>query len=429
MKHLRTQLLVILIAMLFSMTFAGDSIDESDINQSMLDEMYPSDIDTLEEFIQSYYLLLDSEVYLKNYPFLKAERNTIHNDSLALSGFYTKLIQLRNGLRDRVTIYQIGDSHIQSGYFAGTARSALQKHFGNAGRGLSFPYRLGGTNQPDDYRISSASAWTRVPNKVGLSGYTISTGSSGTISIKTNEFFGSNNSHDLVKLLYEGDFTWSMSGATTSMTDELGGIKATSLKAPAPGTQLTLSYNKDGGTPRMELYGLSMERSEPGLIFHSTGVNGASYDNLAPNPLLFKQIKALSPDLIIVSLGTNDAQGNYRAENMRSQIRKFMSLMEQENPNVPVLFTTPPDTYKRGSVNNDIYKVSAELADYARSKGFAWWDMAEAMGGKGSIKQWKAQALAANDMMHFAPKGYMLQGYLLYQAIIKGYKKYTEQSK
>ncbi|HNX38042.1 MAG TPA: GDSL-type esterase/lipase family protein [Candidatus Cloacimonadota bacterium] len=429
MRHLRSELLIVLLLLLFSMTFAGDSPDESDINQSMLDEQYPSDIDTLEEFIQSYYLLLDSQVYLQNYHFLKAEDNYIRNDSLSMNEFYSKLVQLRNGMRKRVTIYQIGDSHIQSGYFAGTARSALQKHFGNAGRGLSFPLRLAGTNQPDDYRISSSSAWSRLSSKVGLSGFSLSTRSSGSISIKTNEFFGSNNSHDLIRVLYEGNYSWTMDAKPGEITEHASGIRISSLSASQPASQLNIGYTKLDGGDQLNLYGLSMERSEPGLIFHSAGVNGASYDNLSPNTELFKQISALEPDLIIISLGTNDAQGNYRAEMMKAQMKKFMTQMEKENPKVPILFTTPPDTYKRGVTNNDVYKVGEELAAYANSHGYAWWDLASAMGGKGSIRQWKSASLAANDMLHFAPKGYMLQGYLLYQAMIKGYKKYTEQAK
>jgi hypothetical protein len=34
--------------------------------------------------------------------------------------------------------------------------------------------------------------------------------------------------------------------------------------------------------------------------------------------------------------------------------------------------------------------------------------------------------MAAGDLLHYTPKGYMLQGHLMYQAIIKGYKRYSE---
>jgi hypothetical protein len=135
------------------------------------EEEYPEDLDTLEEFIQSYYLLLDSDSYLKSYSFIDPAKNSLQNDQRALLPFYQKLLELRNGLREQVIIYQIGDSHVQSGYLSGTARSALQKYFGNAGRGLIFPYRLARTNQPDDYQISSPQSFTRIDKPRGMSGY------------------------------------------------------------------------------------------------------------------------------------------------------------------------------------------------------------------------------------------------------------------
>jgi len=425
MRFPRIELLILFMLLAIGIAIAGDSIDESDIDQSILDEQYPHSIDTLEEFIQSYYLLLDSDEYLRKYSFLNTEANLIQGDSLALNSFYTKLIALRSGLVDRVNVYQIGDSHIQSGYFAGTARSALQKHFGNAGRGLSFPYRLAGTNQPDDYRISSSKAWTRNNLTVGIAGYTVKSKQSGILSLKTNDFFGSGNKHDLIRVISNNDkYLWSNSKQTASI-DKLADIYIHTLNLDQLTSVTDLTFSNPEGQ-ETDLYGILLESTEPGLLYHSTGVNGGSFDNLEAYHPLFSQIPALKPDLIIVSLGTNDAQGNYRAEVFKAQMQKFMRRLKEHNPETPVLFTLPPDTFKRGGINQDIYKVGSELTSYARANGYAVWDLATVMGGKGSVRLWKANALAANDMIHFSPKGYMLQGYLFYQALIRGYKKFTE---
>ena len=425
MRFPRIEALILFMLLAFGIAMAGDSIDESDINQSMLDEQYPHNIDTLEEFIQSYYLLLDSDEYLSKYSFLNTDANVIQGDSLALTAFYNKLVALRSGLLDRVSIYQIGDSHIQSGYFAGTARSALQKHFGNAGRGLSFPYRLAGTNQPDDYRISSSKTWNRNASTVGLAGYTISSRNSGSLSIKTNDFFGSGNKHDLIRLITNNDkCKWSHADQTASL-ETVADIFVHTVKLGQETSVTELEFSNPD-LVETDLYGVLLERDEPGLLYHSTGVNGGSFDNLEPYHSLFPQIQALKPDLIVISLGTNDSQGNYRAEMFKAQMQKFMRRIKEHNPETAVLFTLPPDTFKRGSSNQDIYKVGSELTSYAQANGYAVWDLAAVMGGKGSGRQWNSNALAANDMIHFSPKGYMLQGYLFYQALIRGYKKYTE---
>jgi len=86
----------------------------------------------------------------------------------------------------------------------------------------------------------------------------------------------------------------------------------------------------------------------------------------------------------------------------------------------------PPDSFKRGKQNADLARLAEEITDYASQKGHAWWDLSEVMGGKGSVTKWRGQKMAASDLLHYTPKGYMLQGHLMYQAIIKGYKSYSE---
>ncbi len=162
-KLLRLLLLALLAALLLGLVQAADLqenvVDEED--SLLVEENYPEDIDLLEEIIQSYYLLLESENFTGQYQMLHQDANVLQNDTNTMAEFYRKLTELRNGQRDRVSILQIGDSHIQPGYFSGTARSALQHYFGNAGRGLVFPWRLARTNQPDDIRITSTSLWQR----------------------------------------------------------------------------------------------------------------------------------------------------------------------------------------------------------------------------------------------------------------------------
>ena len=196
---------VLILALAFLMlqnnSRAEDNITVDNTTELFTEEEYPSDMDTLEEFIQSYYLLLESNEYLKQFKFINPEKNYISGDKKALQSFYEKLLELRSGLRDRVTIYQIGDSHIQSGYFSGTARTSLQKYFGNSGRGLIFPLRLAGTNQPDDYRITASGAFSRSNSERGLSGYALNATNGMCLEITTNNFFKGDNSFNTVSMI------------------------------------------------------------------------------------------------------------------------------------------------------------------------------------------------------------------------------------
>ncbi|MDZ4182014.1 MAG: hypothetical protein U1B83_03985, partial [Candidatus Cloacimonadaceae bacterium] len=84
--------------------------------------------------------------------------------------------------------------------------------------------------------------------------------------------------------------------------------------------------------------------------------------------------------------------------------------------------------YKGGKQNKDLAKVSAEIISYARERDYAWWDLGSAMGGSGSNKNWRARDYASRDMVHFSARGYTLQGYLFYHALMRGYKTFTEGS-
>jgi len=157
-------------------------------------------------------------------------------------------------------------------------------------------------------------------------------------------------------------------------------------------------------------------------------VNGASFDRMSKIAEFFPQIRILNPDLIIVSLGTNDVQGRFRSEEYIKGVKSFMKPLRKYVSGVPVLFTLPPDSYKNGRVNADLDKAASLLKKYALDNRCAWWDLREVMGGSGSVSKWRNLGLAAADRKHYTPKGYMLQGHLFQQALIKGYKNYAEKN-
>ena len=430
--HIRSLLLFCVLALVFifqvSKNYAAENITTEDINELFSEEEYPSDMDTLEEFIQSYYLLLESNAYLKQYKFLNLDKNQFLGDKKALKPFYKKLLELRNALRQTVTIYQIGDSHIQSGYFSGTARTSLQKYFGNAGRGLVFPLRLAGTNQPDDYKISASGSFSRLNSERGLSGYALKMADGLCLEITTNNFFRGDNSFNKLSLLtslpgMEAKVEFA-SDETEKTAEKISNYYHSSVtwRTEVSKVKLTLT-----GEPTA-LYGIYLEKEQPGLLYHSCGINGAGFYNLLEQQILFEQIGLLKPDLIVISLGTNDAQGTFRSEVFTKNLNTFMHKLRYFNPETPVLFTLPPDSNKRGKHNNDLDKMDKIIIDYAQDNQCAWWNLNEVMGGNSSIQKWRKQQMSAKDLLHFTPKGYMLQGYLFYQAFIKSYKSFSEQA-
>lgn len=95
----------------------------------------------------------------------------------AISDFFQKLEKNEDQKNQKINIVHIGDSHIQSDLMTNEIRKKLQQRFGNAGRGLVFPYQLAKTNGSYNERFKSNRAWESYRNihpfkqcPVGLSG-------------------------------------------------------------------------------------------------------------------------------------------------------------------------------------------------------------------------------------------------------------------
>ena len=70
--------------------------------------------------------------------------------------------------------------------------------------------------------------------------------------------------------------------------------------------------------------------------------------------------------------------------------------------------------------------VKTEL-DYAASRKLAIWDMYHVVGGERyACLNWSNGNYFQRDKIHFTQEGYILQGLLLHEAIIKSYNNYVE---
>ncbi len=95
--------------------------------------------------------------YYSSYPFLNLDANRITMNGADWSALSAMLAAADDTV---ISIVHIGDSHIQAEGSTSRTRTLLEDRFGSAGRGLVIPFRLAGTNQPNDYTISSSSSFT-----------------------------------------------------------------------------------------------------------------------------------------------------------------------------------------------------------------------------------------------------------------------------
>ncbi|MDX5348598.1 MAG: GDSL-type esterase/lipase family protein, partial [Hymenobacteraceae bacterium] len=163
------------------------------------------------------------------------------------------------------------------------------------------------------------------------------------------------------------------------------------------------------------------------ILYHSIGVNGAEYRHYNRSEYFFEQVKLLKPDLVVVSLGTNDAyHSGFDSVRFSNELDLLVSRIRSGNPEANILLTTPPDSYRNRKYRNaDMKKLRDTLVQYCYDHNLACWDFYSIMGGYGSILKWVQAGLAQNDRVHLTARGYDVQGLLLYSALRDGFEKFA----
>jgi len=168
-----------------------------------------------------------------------------------------------------------------------------------------------------------------------------------------------------------------------------------------------------------------------GVSYYMAGANGAEYSTYNQKPEFFYGTASLQPDLVIISMGTNEAFGYLEQNVFENNIDAFISQIRFYNPGVDILITTPGDamkTVRRKRIHNaNIEKACTILIGYASNSNVAVWDLNKVMGGMGSMKKWFTAGLAQKDRVHYSKEGYLLQGYLLFKALMNELDKPASQ--
>lgn len=380
----------------------------------------------------------NDNAFFQKYPFVRTVFNRIINTG-GLDSFYQKLYKLKTTHTGSISIVHIGDSHIQADFLSHIVRDGLQEFFGNAGRGLVFPYQLAQSNAPYDISSSSNTSWefNRVAHPeiaipYGVSGYGIRSNTAGagiTLSLKAglagSSFFSRlkfflDSSTSTSWILQAGN-----SDAPYLLKKEQGDsslYQQVNLEQPATG--FSLSSLPSGNTK--EFYGVSLENSNPGVIYHTLGVNGARYDQYNIASLFWQQLPALKADLYIVSLGTNEAQmAGFIEAVFTKELDAFIQKLKEASPGASILITTAPDSYKRRRFNTVLRDINASLTNYCNKNYIPLWDLYRITNGYGSANSWARRGLMNRDRVHFTSEGYRLQGNLLLNALAKGYNTYV----
>ncbi|MDE5694152.1 MAG: hypothetical protein K2I09_09595 [Duncaniella sp.] len=349
-----------------------------------------------------------------------------------------------------VSIVHIGDSHVQADISSGTTRELLQYDFGNAGRGLVSPLKMSGTNQPNDYVFQSRNSWNPVKlmsstwrHTMGFTGTSIRPmTASSEITIGTSDRDDYDPFRSLI-LFHNGSLT--VRNVTSGSGEKLD-FRAipshdyTQILLTLPQTHVTIDFASAGD---LTVYGAMLSGDRPGLFYHAIGNNGAAYETYNRIGNVGAGIAPLSPDLIIISLGTNEAFGKLNTTSFKNSVDRLVKNIRGANPDALLLLTTPMECHRsvattrkvrvRGkngkrrtvnrtsrtySVNPNIAPLRDVILDYGKEHGIAVYDWYEVAGGRGASSSWISNKLFAKDRVHHTVKGYNIEGRLLYDALM-----------
>lgn len=191
-------------------------------------------------------------------------------------------------------------------------------------------------------------------------------------------------------------------------------------KSETPISKIYLLPNKEES--EYALNGIVLENNEAGIIYHTIGVNGAKISDYTKYPMFFEQLKALQPDLVILSLGTNESFDKLITTDYMGQMKLFLEDLKKENITAPVLVTTPPPSlFQRKYPNVFVADYTQETLAKAADMSVSVWDLFSLFGGLYGVDQNFRNGLMASDKVHYSKQGYIMQGNLLNEAIMNAY--------
>jgi len=365
------------------------------------------------------------------YPFIRYDLNKIvlPHDSSSWIDFSAKFNAAKKSKEGKLNILHIGDSHIQGDYFTGQIRKDLFQYLDikNQSRGITLPYFVAGTNGPDELLSGSQGVFQnfsirKAPEKYfSITGYSIETSDSvfvitlkdtsnyrfNKIQVMHSPFLGQQLKINMQKPALIRKISDSLT-ISEFIFDELQ-------------TEFNLLIQDSKSSSKFAIYGVNLKNTFNEILYHSVGINGATFGLFLQFREVNNILNYLIPDCIIISYGTNDALNkSLDATQLKKNISNCINVIRNAIPTVPVIFTTPGDyLINKKYPDPRAALITKIIKEVALENNCAYWDFYNIMGGSGSVRDWYKYQLVFKDWIHLSKKGYRLQGDLFFSAFLK----------
>ena len=399
---------------------------------------------------------------------------------------------------NRVTqILFLGDSHIQADWITSFLRNKFQEKYGNAGRGLVFPYAVANSNGPDDFTSATNQTWENfrlvyeqdVFPQMGASGFVIGNQKESFLEIKFKNpeetfdkviifndekmngekfqlykenqslsNFVSKSAERMKYTVLSGETFPELASKFYTTTTKLAQLNGVGIKNPMEGNsyqidKISFNYNPDfenliekiadyqfsGDKTLVQLsepqntflmktntssgntfYGFQfLKNVNKGVVFNTVGVNGATYGDFLKYSLQIEQLNSIQPDLVMISLGTNESLSSITKEDFQKNISDLVSKFKEQNPNLPILLISPTDNRLK---SQKIKELVSWIEESAQLKKVAFFNLYEATGGSGYFKKALNKKESNTDGVHFLRPGYEFQAEKIWTAISENFK-------
>ncbi len=357
----------------------------------------------------------------------------------ALDGFYDALAKLARGrASDSVRIAVFGDSNLTMDFTSGRMRRRLQQRFGDAGHGFVALGKPWSHYRHMDVQHDVIGGWkafaiTTSPTGDGMYGL-------GGIAAE-NQYIGART---FAATAPEG----SPVGGAVGRFDLFyfarphGGEVGVRIDEQSPERLSTLAAQPGLGVRRFEvadgphkievsatsngsvrLFGVALERSEPGVVVDSFGVGALNTKTLGRHdPALFAaMLSARRYDLIVFMTGANDI---FTMDAVPPTMKRIIATIRQSLPRASIMMMTPADRGLRKSMKETLAVVS-QRREVAEGEGVALWDQFAAMGGQNSMGGFVRTKLAFKDAVHFTEAGGAFVGDRFIEALYQGFEAFV----
>ena len=366
-----------------------------------------------------------------------------------LDPFFAQLALTDAGVADEMTrVIHWGDSVIGVDGIPGAIRRRMQARFGDGGHGLHLiepPNTSYRHNEVDfehngNWRLCFIIQKCKKDGRYGLGGATVWSAGGGQSSFAPNP----RHSSGKVARFEVGYMAQPRGGRLKVAVDDREPVfidtEAEQVEDRWYGVELDegmheLTLRASGGG-RVRLYGVTMEREPPGVVWDSAALVGAFTKRLGEfdEAHLRAQLGHRQTNLAVLMFGGNDMiRSTLTGEEYEQEYREVLQLLRRAAPDLPCLVMSPLDHGERKGVrivSRPIVPVLVEAQRRAaRAEGCAFFDSYMAMGGEGSAGRWYKHSprLMGGDLGHATHRGHVVIGEMFHRALVEAYVAYRKR--